>query len=66
MLKQWQSTFIWICPDGHPADQSKQEADGWKIVAELRSPSAVADRLGVHVSLRSTATHLSDEESHPF
>jgi hypothetical protein len=48
-----------------PPDPNKKP-DGWKTVAQLRSPSAVADRLKIHVSPRSTASHLSDEESHPF
>jgi hypothetical protein len=43
-----------------------KKPDGWKTVAELRSPSAIADRLKIHVSPRSTASHLGDEESHPF
>ena len=49
-----------------PPPSPNKKPDCWKTVAELRSPSAVADRLKVHVSPRSTATHLSDEESHPF
>jgi hypothetical protein len=49
-----------------PPPGADKKPDGWKTVAELRSPSAVADRLRVHVSPRSTASHLSDEESHPF
>ena len=52
----------WSSP---PPDPNKRP-DGWKTVTELRSPSAVADRLRVHVSPRSTASHLNDEESHPF
>ncbi len=52
----------WVSP---PPDPNK-ERDGWKTVAELRSTSAVADRLKTHVSPQSTASHFSDEESHPF
>ncbi len=52
----------WSPPPSNP----NKKPDGWKTVAELRSPSAVADRLRIHVSPRSTASHLSDEESHPF
>jgi hypothetical protein len=50
----------WVPP---PADPAKK-LDGWKTVAGLRSPSAVADRLKVHVSSRSTASRLGDEDSH--
>jgi Ion channel len=48
-----------------PSNPSKKQ-DGWRTVAELRSPNAVVDRLKVHVSPRSTASQLSDEETHPF
>ena len=51
----------WAPPPPNP----NKKSDGWKTVAELRSPSALADRLNVHVSLRSTASQLSDEETHP-
>jgi hypothetical protein len=40
--------------------------DGWSTVADLRSPSAVADRLTAHVSTQSTASHLHDDGAHPF
>jgi hypothetical protein len=53
---------LWSAPPPSP----NKKPDGWKTVAELRSPSAVADRLRIHISPRSTASHLSDEESHPF
>jgi hypothetical protein len=52
----------WVPPPPNP----NKKPDGWKTVAGLRSPSAIADRLKIHVSPRSTATHLGDEESHPF
>jgi hypothetical protein len=52
----------WLPPPTSP----NKKPDGWKTVAGLRSPNAVADRIKVHISPRSTATHLSDEESHPF
>jgi hypothetical protein len=48
-----------------PAEQAAK-SDGWKTVAKLRSPAAMADRLTVHVSMRAAAAHLSDEESHPL
>jgi len=48
------------------APNANKKPDGWKTVAELRSPSAVADRLKIHVSPRSTASQLSDEDSHRF
>lgn len=34
----------------------------WQSVANLRSPNALAERLTLHVSSRSTATHLEDGE----
>jgi hypothetical protein len=40
--------------------------DGWKRVAELRTPAALADRLGSGVSPQSTASRLHDKDSHPF
>jgi hypothetical protein len=52
----------WVPP---PPDPNKK-TDGWKTVAQLRSPSAVADRIKLHISPRSVASHLSDEESHPL
>jgi hypothetical protein len=51
----------WMPPPG-----KNKKPDGWKTVAELRSPKALADRLTIHVSPRSTASRLNDEESHPF
>ena len=52
----------WVPP---PPDPNKKP-DGWKTVAGLRSPKAIADRLKIHVSPRSAATHLNDDESHPL
>jgi len=52
----------WVPP---AADPSKKP-DGWTTVARLRSPVALADRLASHVSQRSVASHLNDEESHPL
>jgi hypothetical protein len=43
-----------------PAADAARRPDGWTKVAELRSPSAVADRLRSHVSDQSTASHLHD------
>jgi Ion channel len=37
-----------------------KKRDGWSTVAELRSPSAIGDRLTAHVSAQSTARHLED------
>jgi hypothetical protein len=48
---------LWAPP---PADPAKKP-DQWTTVAGLRSPAAQADRITIHVSSRSTATHLSDE-----
>jgi hypothetical protein len=43
-----------------PAAGAKKRRDGWSTVAELRSPSALGDRLTAHVSAQSTARHLED------
>jgi hypothetical protein len=51
---------FWAPP---PADPARKK-DQWTMVASLRSPSALADRLTTHISPRSTATHLHDEDSH--
>jgi hypothetical protein len=40
----------------------KKKRDQWSTVAELRSPSAIADRLTAHVSAQSTAGHLEDRK----
>lgn len=53
---------LWVPPAPNP----EKKPDGWKTVAALRSPNAIADRLKVHVSPRSTASRLNDEETHPF
>ncbi len=45
-----------------PPPDSKRRRDGWSTVAELRSPSAIADRLTAHVSAQSTAGHLEDRD----
>ena len=44
----------WVPPDA-------KKRDGWSTVAELRSPSAIGDRLTAHVSAQSTARHLEGE-----
>jgi hypothetical protein len=46
-----------------PARDETKRRDQWTTVAELRSPSAIADRLTAHVSRESTATHLDDERT---
>jgi Ion channel len=43
-----------------PVRDVTKRRDQWTTVAELRSPSAFADRLTAHVSRESTATHLED------
>jgi len=48
-----------------PVDPTRKR-DQWSTVADLRTPAAVADRLGLHVSSRSAASHLHDDESHPL
>jgi hypothetical protein len=40
--------------------------DGWKTVAELRTPAALADKIGNGISPQSTASRLHDKDSHPF
>lgn len=45
---------------------SGKKPDGWSTVAQLRSPAAIADRLTNHVSRRSAASRLHDDESHPL
>ncbi len=44
-----------------PVKDVTKRKDQWSTVAELRSPSAIADRLTAHVSRQSTATHLEDQ-----
>lgn len=44
-----------------PRDPGKKP-DQWSTVAELRSPSAIADRLTAHVSSQSTAAHFEGRE----
>jgi hypothetical protein len=51
---------MWVPPVRDPA----RKRDGWTVVADLRTPSAVADRLTSHVSEQSTASHLHDEREH--
>ena len=52
----------WVVP---PPDPNRKR-DIWNAVANLRSPAALADRLSAHVSIRSTASHLEDDDSHPL
>jgi hypothetical protein len=52
----------WVPPLPDPL----RRRDGWSTVAELRSPSAIADRLTTHVSAQSAASHLEDDQSHPL
>jgi hypothetical protein len=51
---------MWAPPAADPA----KKRDGWTTVADLRTPSAVADRLTAHVSEQSTASHLHDAGRH--
>jgi hypothetical protein len=44
-----------------PLPDPQKRRDGWSTVAELRSPSAIADRLSAHVSAQSTAAHLEED-----
>jgi hypothetical protein len=46
----------WAPPTG------AHKPDNWETVAKLRTPAALADRLTSHVSLRSTASILNDDE----
>ena len=45
-----------------PAPDPSRRRDGWTTVADLRTPSAAADRISKHVSAQSTASHLLDGE----
>jgi hypothetical protein len=45
-----------------PPPDEKKRRDQWSTVAELRSPSAIGDRLTAHVSAQSTAGHLEDRK----
>ena len=49
-----------------PVASAAAKPDGWNTVAKLRSPAAIADRLTLHISQRSAASRLEDEESHPL
>jgi hypothetical protein len=51
-------------PRWTPPANTPRKRDGWTAVADLRTPSALADRLTLHVSRQSTASHLDDERSH--
>jgi hypothetical protein len=51
---------MWAPPVPDPA----RKRDGWTTVADLRTPSAIADRLTTHVSQQSTTSHLHDEGKH--
>ena len=53
---------LWTPPVTDPA----RKPDGWKRVADLRTPNALTDRLASHISPQSTATHLHDDASHRF
>jgi hypothetical protein len=44
-----------------PVADPRGRKDGWSTVADLRSPSAIAERLTAHVSAQSTAGHLEEE-----
>jgi hypothetical protein len=48
---------LWATPPPDPG----RKRDGWTAVANLRSPAALADRLTIHISGQSTASHLEDE-----
>jgi hypothetical protein len=43
-----------------PVPDPMKKPDQWSTVSKLRSPGASADRLSVHVSAQSTASHLED------
>jgi len=45
-----------------PVPDATKRKDGWSTVAELRSPSAIGDRLTAHVSAQSTARHLEGRD----
>jgi hypothetical protein len=49
-------------PLWEPSPADKQKRDSWKTVADLRTPNAVADSLIAHISERSTASRLHEED----
>ena len=49
-------------PRWEPPPADKQKRDSWKTVADLRTPGAIADRLVAHISERSTASRLHEED----
>jgi hypothetical protein len=53
---------LWVAP---PPDPAKRR-DFWNMVSNLRSPAALNDRLTLHISPQSTATHLQDSDTHRF
>lgn len=44
-----------------PPREAGKKRDQWSTVADLRSPAALTDRLTIHISDRSTATHLQSD-----
>ncbi len=51
---------LWI---PSPADP-KKKGDTWAALAGLRAPAALSERLATHISSRSAASRLHDDESH--
>lgn len=51
---------VWVAP---PAQVKK--SDAWTVVAGLRSPQVLAEKLTTHVSVRSTAVNLSAHDDDP-
>jgi hypothetical protein len=47
-----------------PVRDPGRRRDGWTVVEDLRTPSAVRDRLTAHISEQSTASHLHDDVEH--
>jgi hypothetical protein len=52
---------LWMPPVNPSA-----KPDQWKTVAALRTPTAMADRITLHISPRSTASHLNDKDADPL
>jgi hypothetical protein len=48
-----------------PANPSAKP-DQWKTVAALRTPTAMADRITLHISPSSAASRLNDKDVHPL
>lgn len=53
---------FWVSPPPPPNKRS----DVWTVVAGLRSPNTLTERLTTHVSLQATAAHLESHDDEPL